>query len=211
MSCSERYICISCCSSGIPVCKLLSVCCVGIHFVCDQWVGLGLVRQARGIPPCNSGTWHLISLFDICKLLSIEDMKVGKIYPYFAGLVCYCLCTWKLFCGFFTPIVGPFGHPRAVLANEMANRAVPVNRTVPRVKEKRPYTTFLLFFLLFFCFLYFSLRLFGFPFSVFGFYFAFQGSFHFGFSTWLNHRKISVLWHLCMPWDCKREIQVKTY
>lgn len=54
-------------------------------------------------------------------------------------------------------------------------------------KKRRPFITFLLLLLLLLCFLF---VLFSEVIRVFGFYFAFQGSFHFSFSTWLNHRKI---------------------
>lgn len=54
-------------------------------------------------------------------------------------------------------------------------------------KKRRPFITFLLLLLLLLCFLF---VLFSEVIRFFGFYFAFQGSFHFSFSTWLNHRKI---------------------
>lgn len=73
----------------------------------------------------------------------------------------------------------PTKFQRTFPTNEMANGAIP--------KKRRPFITFLLLLLLLRSFFF---VLFSEVIRSFGFYFAFQGSFHFSFSTWLNHRKI---------------------
>lgn len=85
-----------------------------------------------------------------------------------------------MFCGQTVVVLSdPTKFRRTFPTNEMANGAIP--------KKRRPFITFLLLLLLLLCFLF---VLFSEVIRFFGFYFAFQGSFHFSFSTWLNHRKI---------------------
>lgn len=85
-----------------------------------------------------------------------------------------------MFCGQTVVVLSdPTKFRRTFPTNEMANGAIP--------KKRRPFITFLLLLLLPLCFLF---VLFSEVIRFFGFYFAFQGSFHFSFSTWLNHRKI---------------------
>lgn len=111
----------------------------------------------------TAGTWNLISLSDICKLVvSVVD----KIYPLFSS--CFVILSMRMHLKLHFKFV--FTQHIVVLSPQELSQQMKWQmglsqwtQPYPR-KRKRVRLIVVLV-----CFLYFSLRLFGFPFLVFGF------------------------------------------